>query len=488
MLFGPDGYLYIGMGDGGGAASARRAQDPTTLLGKMLRLDVEVPDSDTRGYRIPFDNPFVDNDPVPALDEIWAFGFRNPWRWTFDLPALGGTGALIIGDVGENNWEEIDYQPPSRGARNYGWPIREGAHDHATSVPPAFTPLVNPILEYSHAVGASVTGGYVYRGRALGGVYYGRYFLADIVGKVWSLKLTINPTTQEATASNLQEHTAALGGAGTLGAISSFGVDSRGELYLVSLTRGIVFQVLNHQPDKPRLAIDTPRTNDSVAQPFQMLGWAIDEGVLPGQGTGVDFMRVQAFPIPGPGVPVATFTPDYGLPHPPIGAIFGAQFTNSGYRAIVSGLQPGRYRLAVSVHSTVTNSFNLTRTVDVTVTPPFTRPRIAIDTPQPNATVSQPVLLAGWALDQAATTGTGVDRVRILISAPGSFARTVLGNAAFFPRPDVGAIFGSNFDNCGWLFLLDGLLPGTYDVTVEPRSTITGSSAVTRTIRLTLTD
>jgi hypothetical protein len=489
MVFGPDGYLYIGMGDGGGGiANQHRAQDPNTLLGKMLRLDVSVPDANTRGYQIPFDNPFVDNHPVPALDEIWAFGLRNPWRWSFDLPSLGGTGAMLIGDVGEDSWEEIDYQPPGRGARNYGWRNRQGAHDFVTTLPPAYTPLVNPIFEYSHAVGASVTAGYVYRGRALGGAYVGRFFFADIVGKVWSLKLAINPTTEEATASNLQEHTAALGGAGTLGAMSSFGVDSRGELYLVSLSRGIVFKVLNRHPEKPRLAIDTPKTGASVAQPFQMLGWAIDEGVAPGQGTGVDFLRVQAFAIPGTSAPVATFTPDYGLPHPPIGALFGAQFTNSGYRAVISGLVPGRYRLEMSVHSTVTNSFVLTRSVEVTVTPPFTRPRIAIDTPRPNATVGQPVLLAGWALDQAATIGTGIDQVRILISAPGSFARTSVGAATFFPRPDVGAIFGANFDNCGWLFILDGVLPGTYDVTIEPRSTITGSSAVTRTIRLTLTD
>jgi glucose/arabinose dehydrogenase len=489
MAFGPDGFLYIGMGDGGGSSGGQhRAQDPNSLHGKMLRLDVSVGDSDTRGYQIPLDNPFTDNDPVPALDEIWAFGLRNPWRWSFDMPALGGTGALLIGDVGESSWEEIDYQPPGRGARNYGWRNRQGAHDFQTALPPAYAPLIDPILEYSRSVGRSVTGGFVYRGAKLGGSFYGRYFYADLFGRVWSIRLNVNSTTQEASASNLIEHTTTLGGSATLGIISSFGIDSRGELYLVSLSTGIVFQILNSHPEQPRLAVDTPKANATVTQPFYVAGWGIDAGAAPGGGTGVDFVRVQAFPNPGSGAPPVTFAPQYGIRHPPIGALFGEQFTNSGYRALITGLQPGRYRIAVSLHSTATASFILTKNVDVTVGPPFTKPLIAIDTPKHNASVVQPFLIAGWALDRAATTNTGVDQVRILVSVPGSGTRTVVGNALVRSRPDVAAIYGANFVECGWWLGIGGLAPGTYDVIVQPRSTVTGSSEVTKTIRLTVTN
>ena len=149
LAFGPDGFLYIGMGDGGGADDpGNRAQDPTTLLGKMLRIDVNVPDTDERGFRVPAGNPFLSGQPLGALPEIWDFGLRNPWRFSFDDPTLGGTGALVIGDVGQNWYEEIDYEPPGAGGRNYGWRLREGAHPRVTTLPPAFLPLIDPIIEY----------------------------------------------------------------------------------------------------------------------------------------------------------------------------------------------------------------------------------------------------------------------------------------------------------------------------------------------------
>ena len=127
-----------------------------------------------------------------GLPEIWDFGVRNPWKFSFDDPARGGTGALIIADVGQGAWEEIDYEPRNRGGRNYGWRILEGTHDNVTTLPPAFTPLTNPIFEYDHSIGNSVTGGYVYRG-SVGAPYQGRYFFADFVsGRVWSLALGID--------------------------------------------------------------------------------------------------------------------------------------------------------------------------------------------------------------------------------------------------------------------------------------------------------
>ncbi len=243
LVFGPDGYLYIGLGDGGsGDDPDHRAQDPSELLGKMLRIDVNVPDSHPNGYVIPGDNPFA-NSPTTRR-EIWDFGLRNPWRYNFDDPARGGTGALVIGDVGQNRIEEIDYEPRGRGGRNYGWRNREGAHDYVTSRPPAFLPLIDPIFEYDHSVGASITGGYVYRGSSLGADYQGRYFFADFVrGRVWSIALTIDPATADAGASGLSEHTDELGGTGQLGNISSFGVDADGELYILSHSRGIVFKL-----------------------------------------------------------------------------------------------------------------------------------------------------------------------------------------------------------------------------------------------------
>jgi len=139
LAFGPDGYLYVGLGDGGsGDDPGNRSQTPSEWLGKMLRIDVSVADGDATGYRVPADNPFVSSGPSGTKPEIWSFGLRNPWRYTFDDPTRGGTGALIIGDVGQASYEEVDYEPANRGGRNYGWRYREGAHDHVTSLPPAY--------------------------------------------------------------------------------------------------------------------------------------------------------------------------------------------------------------------------------------------------------------------------------------------------------------------------------------------------------------
>jgi glucose/arabinose dehydrogenase/putative transposon-encoded protein len=242
LAFGPDGFLYIGLGDGGsGNDPDHRAQNPAELLGKMLRIDVSVPETDPGGYQVPAGNPFV--GAAGMRPEIWSFGLRNPWRYNFDDPARGGTGALIIGDVGQNQWEEIDYEPPASGGRNYGWRNREGAHDNVTSRIPAFPPLVDPIHEYSHSVGVSITGGFVYRGCALGPAYRGRYFFADFTGRMWSLGLAIDAGTGQATADGLVEHSAALGGTAQLGNISSFGVDADGELYAVSYSRGAILKI-----------------------------------------------------------------------------------------------------------------------------------------------------------------------------------------------------------------------------------------------------
>jgi glucose/arabinose dehydrogenase len=245
LAFGSDGYLYIGLGDGGsGNDPEHRAQNPREYLGKMLRIDVNVADGHASGYEVPGDNPFLHGGPPSTLPEIWAFGLRNPWRYSFDDPARGGTGALVIGDVGQDKWEEVDYEPRGRGGRNYGWRNREGAHDNVTSLPVAFQPLTDPIHEYDHSVGQCIIGGYVYRGTALPAGFRGRYFFADYVqGKVFSLALTID-ANGEARASGVLEHTAELGGFSQLGNISSFGVDADGELLLVSYSLGRVLKVI----------------------------------------------------------------------------------------------------------------------------------------------------------------------------------------------------------------------------------------------------
>jgi glucose/arabinose dehydrogenase len=242
LVFGPDGFLYIGMGDGGsGDDPDHRAQNPQELLGKILRIDVRVGQDHPIGYVVPPDNPFVGQ--ADARPEIWDFGLRNPWRFSFDDPSRGGSGALVIGDVGQNHWEEIDYEPRQSGGRNYGWRNREGAHDNVTARPPAFLPLVDPVFEYDHNVGQSITGGYIYRGTALGPEHVGRYFFADFVqGRVWSLTLTPD-AGGTARASNLVEHTGELGGTTQIGNVSSFGLDAAGELYLVSHSQGAVFRI-----------------------------------------------------------------------------------------------------------------------------------------------------------------------------------------------------------------------------------------------------
>lgn len=248
LAFGPDGYLYIGMGDGGsGNDPDHNAQSPTSRLGKFLRIDVNVPDTDPNGYRVPSGNPFA----VSSVPEVWSFGLRNPWKFSFDNPALGGTGAMIIGDVGQNAWEEIDFEPAGRGGRNYGWRNREGAHPNVETRPPAYLPLIDPIFEYDHSAGSSITGGYVYRGQLLPASMRGRYFFADFIsGRVWSVALSYN-ANGEASASGLLEHTSELGGTATLGNISAFGADAAGELYIVSYSRGAIIAILGPAPTPP---------------------------------------------------------------------------------------------------------------------------------------------------------------------------------------------------------------------------------------------
>jgi glucose/arabinose dehydrogenase len=249
------GHLAFGPDPG------HRAQNPAELLGKMLRIDVNVSNADAFGYRVPSDNPFLGASSLPsARDEIWAFGLRNPWRYSFDDVSRGGTGALIIGDVGQSNREEIDYEPRGAGGRNYGWRNFEGTRENVTSLPLAYQPPTHPIFEYGRNDGVSITGGFVYRGTRLGPAYRGRYFFADYSGRLWSIALTIDGSG-EARASDRRDHTAELGGSTMLGQISSFGVDADGELYVVNHSAGRIVRVT------APLGTPTPPTGLKIIKP-----------------------------------------------------------------------------------------------------------------------------------------------------------------------------------------------------------------------------
>ncbi|MFN2135438.1 MAG: PQQ-dependent sugar dehydrogenase, partial [Candidatus Promineifilaceae bacterium] len=223
LAFGPDGYLYIGVGDGGSANDPLlNGQNPGTLLGSILRIEV---DAESNTYSIPPSNPFID-DPQ-RLDEIWAWGLRNPWRFSFDRLS----GDLFIADVGQNLWEEVDFQPAaSAGGENYGWNIMEGMHCFLTESCES-AGLTIPIFEYSHSEGCSITGGYIYRGMAQPALY-GNYLVGDYCqGRIW--RLFPNSDGSWSSAMVLD----------TTNVISSFGEDSAGELYILDHVTGSLYQI-----------------------------------------------------------------------------------------------------------------------------------------------------------------------------------------------------------------------------------------------------
>ncbi|MDO8881204.1 MAG: PQQ-dependent sugar dehydrogenase [Coriobacteriia bacterium] len=229
IAFGPDDYLYYGLGDGGSGGDPQgNGQNLSTLLGTIMRLDV-LRDGNmlaTTPYGIPDDNPFVGRS--DAQPEIWARGLRNPWRFSFDSQ----TGDLWIGDVGQSAWEEIDFQPAdSAGGENYGWNLLEGTHPYPPDAAMREGDFTAPIVEYDRDAGKSVTGGYVYRGTAIPGLA-GTYLYGDFVdGRIWALVRTEDGTVENRLLA--QTHFQ----------ISSFGEDDMGELYVVDFA-GAVYRLV----------------------------------------------------------------------------------------------------------------------------------------------------------------------------------------------------------------------------------------------------
>lgn len=247
LAFGPnDGYLYIATGDGGlGGDPQNHAQNPNSLLGKILRIDVEpisppqtispnhvlylpiifsTNHQPKSSYRIPPGNPYTQT--TGYRDEIWALGLRNPWRFSFDQE----TGDLYIGDVGQGSYEEIDHQPASSpGGENYGWRIMEGVHCYNAASCDT-TGLTLPVVEYNHSLGCSVTGGAVYRGQDYAGMQ-GVYFYADYCsGRIWGLQY--DGANWQSTLLDTTGYK-----------VSTFGQDEAGNLYLTDYSAGDIYMI-----------------------------------------------------------------------------------------------------------------------------------------------------------------------------------------------------------------------------------------------------
>ncbi len=217
LVFGPDGYLYAGLGDGGSGGDPHgNGQSLDTLLGKILRIDVKSGSP----YSIPSDNPFASGGGLP---EIWAYGLRNPWRFSFD----SATGDLYIADVGQDAWEEVDFlQNGTAGGSNFGWNLFEGNHPYQ-GTPPDGATFVTPVAEYPHGGRCSITGGYVYRGAALP-AWQGVYFYGDYCsGEIFGLLQHPDGSWESQLLYNLDIN------------ITSFGLDESGELYVVDRNGGI---------------------------------------------------------------------------------------------------------------------------------------------------------------------------------------------------------------------------------------------------------
>ena len=444
LAFGPDGNLYIGTGDGGsGNDPLNNGQNMQSLLGKILRIDVSVADGHQDGFVIPPGNPFASgqcsgSSPCP---EIWDTGLRNPWRWSFDNPARGGTGALIIADVGQNAREEINYEPAGQGGKNYGWRIREGtiATAGVGATTPAFLPLTDPIFDYDRTSGFSVTGGFVYRGAALS-AYAGRYFFGDFgTGRIWSLALAIDPATGQATASDLRNHTGELASA----AVSTFGVDANGELYFANYVTGVIYRIEAAGPtmavDKTSLAFGAVLGNQAFTSKTSTQTLRLTQAGQPGTVTwtvssGAPWLVVS--PTSGTG----SATLSVSVQFPPGGSIGEDQTANLTFSFTGAAVVPSTVPVRLRVYSG-------------TSSPPVG----VVDTPADNATnLAGSIAVTGWALDDVEVTRVRIWRDAVAGETLGPLV--LIGDATLVEgaRPDVaaGAPGVPHATRAGWGYLL----------------------------------
>lgn len=265
LAFGPDGYLYIGTGDGGAGGDPQgNSQNRQNFLGKLIRIDVTTNFS---AYTIPSDNPFV-ND-ASTLDEIWSFGIRNPWRWSFDKL----TGDIWMGDVGQNAREEINFQPASStGGENYGWNCREGfiAYSNPSSACSGVTDFIEPIFDYQtgSTAGCSVTGGIRYRGCEYPNLY-GKYVFGDFCsGRFWTTdEVNGNWVTEVALNSDVS--------------ISGFGEDINSELYAMDLG-GTIYRVISGDLATVNIVANAAELSGTTNITTQQYQWMLDGEVIDG--------------------------------------------------------------------------------------------------------------------------------------------------------------------------------------------------------------
>jgi glucose/arabinose dehydrogenase len=324
IAFGQDGKLYIATGDGG--ATFPTAQDPTSLYGKVLRIDVDTPptmqtapDPPGSGYSLPTDNPFFGQG-GGVREEIWALGLRNPYRWSFDRL----TGDMFIADVGAGSWEEVSLLPRGVGGLNFGWVIREGAHCGPFNPAPCPTAgFTDPILEYDRATNgptpAAITGGYRYRGFT-NSPLYGVYLYADVYsGKIWKGIYRSSPPPGQPNWTSVEALDTTL-------SIASFGEDRFGELYVVDAF-GTIYRIVPAAPapcaagGRPRVDVQSVRTSPGVltvtvsattnatttTNALQSIEFTRIDNALVTIGAQVDQQSAFTFPFPG-GSPSGQFT------------------------------------------------------------------------------------------------------------------------------------------------------------------------------------
>ncbi len=479
LVFGADGYLYIGTGDGGEPNDAsHHAQNLTKLHGKILRIDVSVADDDPEGLDIPADNPFVGGDNAP---EIWAIGLRNPWRFSLDDPARGGTGGFIIADVGEDAVEELNYLPRRPGRAQLR--LAESGRRRTTTKPRCRRRSSRSPIRSSSTTTASDDRSLEVSSTAAPAIpsMTGRYVFGDFVrGRIWSLAIATDPATGEATASDLREHTGEIGAGVSLRMISSFGIDAAGELYVVNYGDGTIIALKPAEAAAPIIRIDTPMNGASVRQPFVLSGWAIDASAAT---LGIATLHVWGFPIAG-GDPRFLGVANHGDASREVASLYGAQFGSAGYHLTVAGLATGDWVIAVYGWVEATQSFSAVSWIIVSVQPGGL---MVIDTPAPSADVPSSFLLGGWAVDLGAGAGTGVDTIHVwAFAADGSVPPRFVGVPQFVERPDVASYLGEQFRRAGYNMIVSGLGPGEWDLYVFAFSSVSNAFDNVKIVRVTV--